>query len=209
MYKIRESADYKNIIGPEFNLIFRKRDGFTMTWGKTQEDDPQYSPVGPIILDIEVSEACHEMCPFCYKANTPNGRNMTFETFKTIFHKLPRSLTQAAFGIGSIDTNPDLKRMMNYCRNNDYQSIVPNITINGSRMTDDWFDYLADTCGAVAVSYYDKDRCFGGVKELTDRGMEQVNIHALLAEETFEKCMEAIDLVQTDSRLENLNAIVF
>jgi len=208
-YVIKENKEYKSIEGDDFNLVFRKVDGYTMTWGKTKEDDPDFSPVGPIIADIEISEACHEGCDFCYKANTPNGRNMSFNTFKEVFHQLPRSLTQIAFGIGSIDTNKDLRRIFDYCLNNEYQTITPNVTINGSRMTNGWYDYIAKTCGAVAVSHYGDDKCFNAVKELTSRGMKQVNIHCMLSEETFTKCMDLIEKVKKDERLSKLNAVVF
>lgn len=103
----------------------------------------------------------------------------------------------------------DLKKIMDYCLNNNYQKITPNITINGSHMTSEWYDYLSKTCGAIAVSLYSDDNCFNAVKELTDRGMDQVNIHCMLSAQTFDKCMNLIDKVQTDKRLEKLNAVVF
>lgn len=208
-FTIKENKEFKSIESKVFNLIFRKIDGYTITWGASKEEDPSYSPVGPIIADIEISEACHENCSFCYKSNTPHGRNMSFETFQKVFHKLPRTLTQIAFGIGSIDTNKDFRKIVQYCKNNDYQEIVPNVTINGSRMTKDWYDFLANNMGAVAVSHYGDDKCFNAVKELTDRGMKQVNIHCMLSEETYDKCMDLIDKIKIDERLSKLNAVVF
>ena len=46
---------------------------------------------------------CKKMCSFCYKNNTSTGSYMSFEDFKKIFDKLPRALTQIAFGIGSLN----------------------------------------------------------------------------------------------------------
>lgn len=103
-------------------------------------------------------------------------------------------------------TNPDLFFIMQHCREN---KIVPNITINGDNLTDEIADNLAKYCGAVAVSCYDFDICFNAVKKLTDLGMTQVNIHMLLAEETYDKCFELMQKSKTDERLVNLNAIVF
>jgi hypothetical protein len=103
----------------------------------------------------------------------------------------------------------DFRKIIEYCRNNDYQYIIPNITINGSRMTSDWYDFFVKNMGAVAVSHYNDDNCFNAVKELINRGMKQVNIHKLVSEETFESCMQIIDQVQSDSRLSKLNALVF
>jgi len=204
--RITETKNFKLLASSDINSIFDKRTGFFARWGVTKQDDPEFNPYGNEILDIEVSTICHQACPFCYKSNTAKGENMTFDTFKTILDKMPPTLTQIAIGIGSVDSNPDLFKMMRYSRNN---SIIPNITINGYRMTSDLYDKLADVCGAVAVSNYDKDVCYDAVKELTDRGLKQVNIHQLLAEETYDQCMTILDDRNTDARLANLNAVVF
>lgn len=208
-YSIKETPFSKEIISENFNMIFDKNTGLTLTCGKTQEEDPDMCPYGPVIADIEISSVCGQGCRFCYKSNTTSGKNMSFDTFKKIFHKLPRTLTQIAFGIGDINSCPDIKRIFEYCRNNDYQSIVPNVTINGSHMTNEWYDFISSVCGAVAVSYYDDNKCFSAVKEFTDRGMNQVNIHAMVSEETFDRCFNLIDKVNEDMRLEKLNAVVF
>lgn len=189
----------------EYNYIFNRNNGFFARWGKTKDDDPEYSPFGPEILDIELSTICSRGCSFCYKSNSFKGKNMSFDTFRSIFDRFPSTLTQIAFGIGDIDANPDLWKIMEYCRG---KGIIPNITISGERITSELFDKLADVCGAVAVSLYDKDTCYGAVVELTSR-MEQVNIHCLLSEETWDLCMQALEDSINDPRLEGLNAIVF
>jgi MoaA/NifB/PqqE/SkfB family radical SAM enzyme len=63
--------------------------------------------------------------------------------------------------------------------------------------------------GAVAVSNYNSNLCFSAVKELTDRGMKQVNIHQLLSETTLNQCWDLVKSYKEDSRLSKLNAIVF
>lgn len=196
--KICQSSDY--------NWIFDTETGKFARWGKTCDDDPIMAPM-PEILDIEISTICHQGCSFCYKSNTSVGKNMTLAEFKEIFSKCDtRQLTQIAFGIGSIDANPDLYDIMQYCRDND---VVPNITINSFRMTEHDYKMLAKLAGAVAVSAYDFDSCFNCVQKLNEAGLKQVNIHQLLSNETFDDCMELIDLVQTDKRLKNLNSVVF
>lgn len=209
--RIIENEKVKLLRSPEYNYNFVKTDGYFERWGAKKEDDPLYSPVGPEIADIEISTVCNGLdnkpCKFCYKSNTGKGHNMTLETFKKVFHNLPRTLTQIAFGIGDIDANPDMWSIFDYCRTND---VIPNVTINGARLTPVILDRLANTCGAIAVSRYENtDYCYNAVKELTDRGMKQVNIHQLLAVETYDKCIQAIDDISNDSRLEKLNAIVF
>ena len=132
----------KRIRSKYYNHNFDTETGLSIRWGKTManEDDPILSPIGPEIADIEISTVCNGIgktmdarkpCPWCYKSNTGCGSNMSFDTFKSIFHKLPKNLTQIAFGIGDIDGNPDLWRIMEYCRSNSYNSVVPNITVNG------------------------------------------------------------------------------
>ena len=218
-YKGKGRTRKKAFLSRDYNYVFMYDDGFFARWGKTKDDDPSFSPIGPEILDIEVSTVCHGIprdkegegtpvpCSWCYKSNTGCGENMDLETFKKILDNIKGNLMQVAFGIGDIDGNPDLFDMMIYCRNN---RIVPNVTINGYGLTDEIADRLKTLCGAVAISRYEpKDICYGAVKKLTDRGMKQVNIHMLVSEETFEGCLEVLEDAKTDERLENLNAIVF
>jgi len=190
---------------PDYNFVFNVETGFFARWGKTKDDDPEFSPFGPEIMDIEISTICSRGCQWCYKSNEYKGKNMSFETFKAIFDTFPKHLTQIAFGIGDIDGNPDLWKIMSYCREN---GVIPNITINGERMTTELYNRLADVCGAVAVSLYDKDTCYNAIKELTDRGV-QTNIHTLLSKETYTNCYEVLFDRTTDARLKDLNALVF
>jgi MoaA/NifB/PqqE/SkfB family radical SAM enzyme len=193
-----------NVRTPGYNYVFDPSTGHHQRWGTSLGDDPQWSPIGPEILDIEVSEVCHGGCKFCYKSNVASGRNMSFDTFKAVIDKMP-SLTQIAFGIGDIDANPHLWPMILYARS---KGVIPNITINGYRMNDTHYDRLMFSCGAVAVSLYDKEDTYNAVYELTRRGMTQINIHALVARELHSNLYELINDAQTDPRLEKLNAVV-
>ena len=217
IYQIAENEDQRILMSDGYNFIFNKKTGFFARWGKTKEEDPDYSPFGPELCDIEVTTKCtgvtgkdgiSRVCKFCYKSNTPDGINMSFEDFKTIFDKLPRTVGQIAFGADSHATsNPDLFKMMDYCRNNGKNYVVPNITV--AEITEETADKLAKVCGAVAVSRYEnKDICYNTVKLLTDRGMTQINIHHLVANENYDQLTETLNDRLTDSRLSKLNAIV-
>ena len=203
----------KKVRSSEYNFDFNTITGDFARWGKTlkNEDDPIMAPA-PEILDIEVSTICHGLgtpCKFCYKSNTGVGKNMSFLTFKDIFDKMPMTLTQIAFGIGDIDANPDLFKMFDYCRNSG-REVIPNVTTNGWKLTDEIAKKLSELCGAVAVSKYSpKDVCYDAVKKLTDLGMKQINIHQLVSKETIESCLETIEDAKKDPRLAKLNAIVF
>ena len=201
----------KKVRSDNYNYDFDTDNGFFARWGATPKDDPCIAPA-PEILDIEVSTICHGIgtpCKFCYKSNTGVGENMTFDTFKKIFDNMPSHLTQIAFGIGDIDSNPDLFKMFDYARNSG-RTVIPNVTTNGWKLTDELAGKLKQYCGAVAVSRYNpKDVCYDAVKKLTDLGMKQINIHQLVSKETLDNCMETIADMKTDPRLAKMNAVVF
>ncbi len=205
-YEIGESKHLKFVKSPEYNYVFNSENGFFARWGKTKEDDPQFSPFGPELLDVEISTICSNRCNWCYKSNTSIGKNMSFSTFKKILNKIPRNLTQIAFGIGDIDANLDLWRIFDYCKS---KNIIPNITINGNNLNRDLAKKLTKYCGAVAVSHYTDDVCFNAVKLLVDEGLNQVNIHKLVSRETLDSCYQVLNLANKDPRLSRLNAIVF
>ena len=211
--KVAIHGDMKFVRSELYNYDFNYKTGWFARWGKTKEDDPQVAPF-PEICDLEVTTKCSgpggKLCKFCYKSNTPNGQNMSFETFKIIIDKMKMSetcvgITQCAIGAdATCESNPDLFKMMEYARE---CYIVPNITV--ADISDDVADKLASLCGAVAVSRYDdKDICYDSVKKLTDRGMTQVNIHIMVSEETYSDVVQTMQDYSTDPRLAKLNAIV-
>lgn len=205
--KIIDDPGFKVAQSSHYNFLFNKTNGYFARWGRIKEEDPLFAPA-PEILDIEVSEICSKGCTACYKDNTKHGRNMSFDTFKIILDKMSKSglLCQLAFGIGDIRANLDLFKMAAYARK---KGIIPNITINGEGMSSSYYNSLAKYMGAVAVSRYNKDACYTAVKELTNRGMTQVNIHMLLSADTIEECFKVIQESKTDVRLKKLNSIVF
>lgn len=209
----------KRFISPNYNYWFNTNTGEFARWGATVDDDPK---VGMLeIFDLEVSTICEGIprpgetvavpCTHCYKSNTRVGENMTFETFKRIFDKLPQSLGQIAFGIGDIWSNPDLVKMFDYCRiNNHNPGVVPNLTTNGFGITQEWVDTIKKYCGGVAVSRYaNKDVCYDAVKMFTDAGMKQVNIHQVISEEKYDDCIQLVNDAATDPRLSKMKAVVF
>lgn len=214
--KTIETSKYKMLYSNSYNYIFNKENGFFARWGKNKDDDPDFSPFGPEIADIEISTICNGLgnpCPWCYKGNTSEGKNMSLETFKQVFAKLPNTLTQVAFGIGSIEANPELFDIMEYCRE---KGVIPNITINGydktgidGRLSQHFASRLAEVCGAIAVSHYSDIICYHAINMLTLHGAKQVNIHKLLSEETYKSCFKVIDDAKEIKQLADLNAIVF
>jgi hypothetical protein len=84
-------------------------------------------------------------------------------------------------------------------------------------MTNEHRENLVKRCGAVAVSCYDKDVCFDEVEKLSayiDRPgytIKQVNIHQVLAKETYSDCLNLVNAVAVhmDKRVDKLGAVVF
>ena len=212
-YFVYENDHIKSIRSKNYNYDFNKINGLFMRWGKSLDDDPQFSPFGPEILDLENSTICggtlgNNPCRFCYKANTPTGQNMSFENFKIILDKINKYKTLTQIAIGSdatLKSNPDIWKMFEYCRES---GIIPNITV--ANIDDTVADQLAKLAGACAVSRYsNKNHCYDSVKKLTDRGMKQINIHQILSQEALDQALETINDIGTDPRLDGLNAIVF
>lgn len=209
---IAEKDEMKFLRSPGYNYIFNKKTGFFARWGKTQEEDPQWSPFGPEILDLEISTSAHcsGRCKFCYKKNAPGQEehNMTLDEFINIFGKLSKNkvLTQIAFGICDIDTNPDFFKMMEYAKNN---GVIPNYTCNGHMITPEIAKRTAELCGAVAVSLVTKEKSYDAAKMFIDAGMTQVNFHYMLSEESYDRAFEIVNDIASDPRLSKLNAIVF
>ena len=211
-YRVYENSRYKEFVSPKANYVFDKISGRMYSWGETKKNDPERFPA-PNIADIEITGCCTglhntgDICPFCYKSNTPtSGTYMTFEEFKHIIDVYPKSLTQVALGADAcLVCNPDIWRMMEYCRQ---KGIIPNVTL-ANVLNNEIANNLAKYCGAVAISVYDDfNIAFDSVKKLTDRGMTQINIHLLIAENYYERAKAVMNAIITDPRLSKLNAVV-
>lgn len=210
MYQIKElNTDAVRLLqSTGYNYAFNKKTGVFIRWGETWEEDPSYSPVGPEILDIEISvNGCPNACRWCYKGNTNDAPvNMSLETFKTILDKMP-SVMQVALGITGTQTNPDFVPIMEYCRS---KGVIPNYTLSGIDLTDEIAQATAELCGAVAVSAYERslDVCYDTVKRFADLGMDQVNIHLLYHANNLPFVKSVLVDAANDSRLHHLNAVV-
>lgn len=225
---IKEDKEEKRVASESYNYYLNKKTGYFARWGKTLADDPTVGPA-PEILDLEISTSiqpheqhlypsdricseggCKGNCKdWCYKSNAYNlpVYNMSFEEFKNIFHKMPRTLVSIAFGIMNIDTNPDFFKMARYAREH---GVMPTFTMHGlDDISDETIEEIKSLFGACAISLYNKERSYNLIKRLTDAGMDQVNIHFLLAEQTYEKALSVMEDMKTDERLKKLNALVF
>lgn len=190
-FNIEIVKSVKKLKSEKYNYIFGLKSGGMMEWGKTLDDTPDYSPFGPIILDVEVTSICEgpysgpngkTPCSFCYKSNGKMGHNMSLETFKSILGSFPKdlggnyALTQIAFGVDAqAKSNPDLFMMMKYARDN---YIIPNITV--ADVDFDTSKKIVEVCGACAVSAYKHadnfETCLKSIDNITNAYFEAKNI---------------------------------
>lgn len=197
----------KVFTSPECNFIFNEKTGVTLMWGRTKDEDFDVAPF-PLIFDFEITEICKgpggKPCQFCYKGNLPNkGKYTSFDVAKQVIDKLPKMLTQIAFGVDAqCESNPDWFDIFKYSRE---KSFIPNVTV--ADITQETADKISDVCGACAVSRYDnKDICYNSLSKIK---LKQKNIHQMISQETFAQALETINDIKYDDRLKDLNAIVF
>jgi len=206
MAAIIDRTDIKILTSPGYNYFFDKTNGLFLRWGWTQDDNPQWSPLGPEIADIEISTGdCSSGCPWCYKSNAEReGQHMNLDTLVKILDTLPDTLTQVALGITDADANPDFVTMLQACR---LRGVIPNYTTSGHGMTQDIAKATADLCGAVAVSVYPHNLtlAFQTIQGFIDLGMKQVNIH-LLYHARNKNFVKAV--LEEAELIDGLNAVV-
>jgi hypothetical protein len=213
-----ENATRKSLRSPGFNFDFSKVDGRYQCWGANYEDDAEFSPVGPVLLDVE---AVTGWCPnaavscrsTCYKSNTAApGKVMTLATLRQILDKLPRvtgvmPVCQIAYGITGVKSNPEFLDMLRLTRS---YGIVPNFTLTGMDLDDEFAEQAAKLVGAVAVSAYanDKNVCYNTVRKFLDLGVKQTNIHLLFHQDNLDFVYEVLGDIESDPRLRGLNACI-
>jgi hypothetical protein len=196
---------------PGYTQLFDTKSGLHVYFGNKEEENPTFCAYGPSILDIEISSGkCFGNCKFCYKSNGINNddiNNMSLEVFNKILSKIDKKLlTQVAFGLCDIDSNLSMWDMFKSCRK---YNIIPNYTNNGLGITDEHARLSAELCGAVAVSIVNKEQSFNAIEKFCNAGMTQVNIHFMLAQETYDSALLLLEEIKSDPRLAKMNAVVF
>ena len=57
-FVVQDGKHTKTCFSEDYSFIFDKDTGNFKRWGKTYDEDPEFSPVGPEILDIEITTKC-------------------------------------------------------------------------------------------------------------------------------------------------------
>ena len=201
-----------------YNCFFCKKNGFNIRFGKEVDEDAEVCELGPEIADIEiVTGSCpkvsSENCRWCYKNNTSApGKVMDLEQFKKVVKSFPENLSQVALGITGVKSNPYLKDMLKWLRE---QGIIGNLTLTGADLDDEMADVLCEWCGACAVSCYDKakDLCYSTIKKLHDTAQEKfkrsmsVNMHIVIADFSISHVMDVLNDIK-DGKVHGLKSVV-
>jgi MoaA/NifB/PqqE/SkfB family radical SAM enzyme len=207
--KIHDSDIRKIVKSDKYNYIFNKKSGLFIRWGEEADDDPEYSPLGPEILDVEISSGGCESgkragCKFCYKTNISREvHHMTLPEFIHVLDIMKPNLTQVAFGITSVEANPDFYAMCEYCRE---KGVVPNFTLSGMDPiweTPEKLQPFIDITGSMAVSAYASDTNPEQLKQCLEQAFSlssnkrNTYIHFMLSEETVTYIPEIVDFYAT------------
>jgi hypothetical protein len=203
-----------------YNCFFNKLSGYNVRFGTEVDEDPDCCELGPEILDLEISVGgCVPVkgttnCKYCYKNNTSAApTNMTLEKFQQIISTFPINLSQIAFGITGLNTNPDLPAMLKICRE---VGIVPNLTTVGADMDGAIKDALCKYCGAVAVSCYTgaKELCYKTIKDLHDYAKSEykrdmhINMHIVVSKDNMPHVREVLADIAA-KKVDGLRSVVF
>ena len=194
-YKILETSSSKLLDSDNYKFIIENH-GEIQRFGSTRYKEPKFNPFGPEVIDWEITSTCYgpagKPCVFCFKSNTPKGKNMSFETFKDIFHKLPKTVSKIIFSAdGDLSANPDQWKMFDYCRNNDYNKV--DLTLTVANISKETAIECAKYTSIVAVSRYEnKNWCYDSVKNLVDAGIHP-SISFIVSGETYDLIYETIN----------------
>ncbi|OUS06967.1 radical SAM/SPASM domain-containing protein [Rhodobacterales bacterium 52_120_T64] len=188
-----------------FTSFFNPDTGFFARVPDKGGKEPFWSPHGPELMDISITNWCDKGCAFCYKASTKHGHHMQLGDYKKIIDQAAEMGTfQVALGGGNPNQHPDFVEILEYTK---AKGVVPNYTTNGRGLSDEILATTKRCCGAVAVSAYPPyDETAETIRILSEHSIK-TNIHFILDAESVDI---AIDwLIAPPKFLEPINAIIF
>ncbi|RZR42784.1 radical SAM/SPASM domain-containing protein [Vibrio vulnificus] len=188
-----------------YTSMFNPDTGFFARIPDKGEKDPFWSPHGPELMDISITNWCDKGCSFCYKSSTKNGAHMALDDYKRVIDQAAEMQTfQVALGGGNPNQHPNFIEIIEYTAS---RGIVPNYTTNGRGLSDEILDTTRKHCGAVAVSAYPPyDQTATTIKKLADYGIK-TNVHFILDAESINTAIHW--LKHPPEYLAGINAIVF
>jgi radical SAM protein with 4Fe4S-binding SPASM domain len=188
-----------------YSTIFNPKTGFFARVEEEDASEPFWSPHGPELIDISITNWCDKGCVFCYRKSDLSATHMKISNYKNIIDVASTiGVFQVAIGGGNPNQHPDFIEMLKYTRESD---IVPNFTTNGRGLSDEIIEASAKYCGAVAVSAYAPyHETEFAIKKLTASNIK-TNIHFLLDSVSINRAISWLN--DAPNFLEGINAIVF
>lgn len=192
-----KSLGYTSFFNPETGFFARVPDN-----GKK---DPFWSPHGPELMDISITNWCDKGCSFCYKSSTKHGEHMSLHDYKRVIDQAAEMGTfQVALGGGNPNQHPDFIEILEYTA---FKGVVPNYTTNGRGLSDEILESTRKHCGAVAVSAYPPyDETAETIKKLAENGIK-TNIHFILDAVSINTAIDWLN--QPPKFLVGINAVIF
>jgi radical SAM protein with 4Fe4S-binding SPASM domain len=192
-----KSLGYTSFFNPDTGFFARVPD----KGGK----DPFWSPHGPELMDISITNWCDKGCAFCYKSSTICGEHMALADYKGVIDQAAAMGTfQVALGGGNPNQHPDFIEILEYTAS---KGVVPNYTTNGHGLSDEILYATRKHCGTVAISaYLPYDETSKAINKLLRNGIK-TNVHFILDAISIHT---AIDWLNAPPEfLRGINAIVF
>jgi radical SAM protein with 4Fe4S-binding SPASM domain len=189
-----------------YSTLFNPNTGFFARIEDPGQAEPFWSPHGPELLDISITNWCDKGCPFCYRKSDTAGQHMAIDDYREVLRQAKdMHVYQVALGGGNPNQHPQFPEILRLTRE-DF-GIVPNYTTNGRGLTDEIVDATARYCGAVAVSAYAPyAETASAIDVLASNGV-QVNLHFLLSSRSVGT---AINWLRTPPQwLKGIHAIIF
>jgi len=188
-----------------YATFFNPRTGFFARIEEKNKPEPFWSPHGPELIDISITNWCDKGCTFCYKNSSKAGKHMSLENYKKIIDSAKdMGVFQVALGGGNPNQHPDFIEILKYTSK---QGIVPNYTTNGRALTKSILSATKSYCGAVAVSaYYPYDEFSEAVLALTKENIK-TNVHFILDSESINTAIDWLN--KPPAFLKGINALIF
>jgi len=197
-----KAIQYKSL---GYATFFNPDTGFFARVPEKGKPEPFWSPHGPELMDISITNWCDKGCSFCYKSSTIRGEHMEVCDYKKIIDQAAAMGTfQVALGGGNPNQHPDFIEILEYTVS---KGVVPNFTTNGRGLSDEILEATRKFCGAVAVSAYPPyHEAAKTIAKLVAKKIK-VNVHFILDATSINTAIEW--LTEPPEFLYNINAIIF
>jgi radical SAM protein with 4Fe4S-binding SPASM domain len=188
-----------------YSVLFNKKTGFFARIEEKGHEEPFWSPTGPELLDVAITNYCEKGCGFCYRQSNIDGKHMSLSDFINLINQAKKiGVLQIALGGGNPNQHPEFINFLKISRDN---NIIPSYTTNGNGLTDEILKATKENCGAIALSAY---KPYSNLSKIIDKVIKyeiKTNVHFVVSSETIGKAIEW--LVSPPEFLSKINALVF